>query len=103
MIHQKLVRDLVPQLIEADGNEAVTRVLEHEEYFQALKDKLLEEVEEYRESEDPEELADIIEVIRSLLEMHVITYDELEQIRHRKIEENGGFAQKIYLEEVIEN
>jgi predicted house-cleaning noncanonical NTP pyrophosphatase (MazG superfamily) len=103
MEHKKLVRDLIPQLIEADGNDAVTRVLEQEEYFQALKDKLMEVVEEYMESEDPEELADILEIIRALLEMHVITYDELEIIRHQKLEENGGFSQRIYLDEVIEH
>ena len=103
MQHHKLVRDLIPQLIEEDGNETRTRILENEEYFQALKNKLKEEVDEYLESEDHEELADILEVIRALLDMHVITYDELEITRRRKLEENGGFTERIYPEEVIEN
>ena len=55
MQHQKLVRDLIPQLIEDGGNEAITRILEQEEYIQALKDKLKEEVHEYLETEDPED------------------------------------------------
>ena len=103
MQHQKLVRDLIPQLIEEDGNETKTRLLDQEEYFLALKDVLKEKVDEYLEGEDPEELADILEIIRSLLETHVITYEDLEIIRRRKLEENGGFTQHIYLEEVIEN
>lgn len=103
MQHHKLVRDLIPQLIEEDGNETRTRVLEQEEYFQALKEKLKEEVNEYIESEDHEELADILEVIHALLEMHTITYEELEIIRQRKLKETGGFSERIFLEEVIEN
>jgi predicted house-cleaning noncanonical NTP pyrophosphatase (MazG superfamily) len=103
MRHQKLIRDLIPQLIEESGDEARTRTLDTEEYFQALKDKLQEEVEDYLESEDPEELADILEIIRNLIEMHVMTYDELEKIRERKLDEHGGFTQHIFLEEVIEN
>lgn len=103
MKKQKLVRDLIPQLIEEGGNSAITRFLDQEEFFQALKDKLVEEVEEYLESEDPEELADILEVIRALTEMHLIKYDDLEQIRFNKLNEKGGFSEKIYLEEIIEN
>jgi len=103
MRHDKLVRDLIPQLIEADGHDAVTRVLEHDEFFNALKNKLREEVEEYIETEDIEELADVIEIIRALLEMQATNYDELEQIRFKKLQDKGGFIEKIYLEEIIEN
>ncbi len=100
---EKLVRDLVPQLIEENGDEAVTRLLEDEEYFQALKNKLKEEVTEYIESDDSEELADIIEVIRALIDYHSMNFDQLESVRRRKLEERGGYTSRIYLEEVIEN
>lgn len=103
MKYQKLVRELIPQLIEEDGNEAITRTLEPQEHFQALKDKLLEEVEEYIESEDTEELADIVEIVRSLLEHHMMTYEDLEQTRKQRIEEHGSYSARIFLEEVIEN
>ena len=52
----KLVRDLIPQLIEDNGDEAITKILDQEEYFEALKAKLQEEVEDYIENDDPEEL-----------------------------------------------
>ncbi|OGF30224.1 phosphoribosyl-ATP pyrophosphohydrolase [Candidatus Falkowbacteria bacterium RIFOXYD2_FULL_35_9] len=103
MIHNKLVRDLIPQIIEDDGDEAVTRVLEDDEYYQALKDKLLEEVEEYLESDDHEELADVLEVIRALVDYHSMTYEDLENTRKMKLQERGGFSERIFLSEVIEN
>ncbi len=103
MRHEKLVRDLIPQIIEESGHEAITRVLDDEEYFQALKDKLLEEVEEYIESEDPDELADVIEIIRALVNYHSMTYNDLENTRETKLQERGGFTSRIFLEEVIEN
>ena len=102
MRHDKLVRDFIPQLIEDDGNEPIIRKLENEEYFQALKDKLNEEVSEYIESEDPEELADVIEIIRALINHHSMTYDELETSRETKKEERGAYEERIFLEEVIE-
>jgi predicted house-cleaning noncanonical NTP pyrophosphatase (MazG superfamily) len=103
MKFQKLVRDLIPQLIEENGDEAVTRVLEQEEYLEALKSKLQEEVSDYLESEDPEELADIAEVVSALLAEHATTEAEFTALRQKKLEEQGGFTARIYLEETIEN
>jgi len=94
---------MIPQIIEESGNEAVTRILEDEEYVKALKDKLQEEVQEYLESDDPEELADIIQIIRALVDYHSMSYADLEIVRERKLNERGGFDSHIYLEEVIEN
>jgi predicted house-cleaning noncanonical NTP pyrophosphatase (MazG superfamily) len=103
MKHEKLVRDFIPQIIEENGDQAITRILDNEEYLLALKDKLKEEVEEYLESEDLDELADIIEVIRALIQFHTASYDELEEIRQKKLDERGGFSAKIFLIETIEN
>jgi predicted house-cleaning noncanonical NTP pyrophosphatase (MazG superfamily) len=102
MNQNKLVRDLIPQLIEENGHEPVIRQLEDEEYFQALKDKLQEEVSEYLENEDPEELADIIEIIRAIIDYHSMTYDELEDTRETKKQQRGSFSERIFLEEIIE-
>jgi len=99
----KLVRDLVPQMIEDNGDEAITKILEQEEYYEALKAKLKEEVEDYLESDDPEELADIIEVIHALSDYHQMTIEDIENMRKTKLEERGGFAERVYLVEVIEN
>lgn len=46
IIHNKLVRDKIPQIIEASGKRCVTRVLAEEEYIAALDGKLQEELNE---------------------------------------------------------
>ncbi|MDD6200028.1 MAG: nucleoside triphosphate pyrophosphohydrolase, partial [Firmicutes bacterium] len=66
MEYQKLVRDKIPELIAAGGETPVIRVLEDGEYLSRLEDKLEEEVAEYRQSGEPEELADILEVVYAL-------------------------------------
>ncbi|MET9079992.1 nucleoside triphosphate pyrophosphohydrolase [Streptomyces sp. NPDC004232] len=67
--HGKLVRDRIPQIIREDGAEPVTYTAGREEYRSRLRDKLGEEVAEFLESDEdsaPEELADVLEVVRAL-------------------------------------
>jgi predicted house-cleaning noncanonical NTP pyrophosphatase (MazG superfamily) len=44
--YNKLIRDRIPQVTEADGHRAVTRVLQEEDYRAALLAKLAEEARE---------------------------------------------------------
>lgn len=99
--YHKLVRDLIPQIIAKSGKKAVTRTLSMPEYRAELNQKLLEETREYLASEDVEELADIMEVIRALLDLRGISFASLEEIRLQKQKKNGAFGQRIYLEQVI--
>jgi hypothetical protein len=58
------VRDKIPQIIRSKGLEPVIYTASIEEYATRLRDKLREEVEEFIASDDdPEELADILEVL----------------------------------------
>jgi predicted house-cleaning noncanonical NTP pyrophosphatase (MazG superfamily) len=70
----KLVRDKIPHIITSSGKECRTRILDPEEYKQELRTKLSEESEEYMsagsDQEALEELADMLEVIRALAEVH---------------------------------
>lgn len=98
MFHNKLVRDLIPEIIESRWEIAVTRILDSEEYTLELKKKLLEEVNEFLESEnDSEELADILEVVYALWEKWWISKDWLEKIRQEKATKRWWFKNKIYL------
>ena len=93
------MRDRIPEIIEKDGRKAKTRILDDEEYRKQLNKKLQEEVKEYLEDNNLEELADIVEVVYGILNSMNVTVDEFEKVRNNKKEKNGGFEKKIYLEE----
>lgn len=101
-IYNKLVRDKIPEIIEADNGRPVTRILEDGEYLLELTLKLEEEARELRENPSVEELADIIEVCRAIQQMLGVSDDELEKARQEKLSEKGGFEQRIFLESVKE-
>ena len=54
--------------------------------------KLVEEVEEYLESQEPEELADVVEVIYSIVKSKNISLEDFEKIRMNKAEKKGSFT-----------
>lgn len=95
--HGKLVRDRIPGIIVAAGDVAVTRVLEGDEYRQALIAKLREECDEFIIDPSVGELADVLEVVRALASL-IASPGELERVRLQKLAERGGFEERIYLE-----
>ena len=98
-VYNKLVRDKITDIIESDGRIAKYRILDNNEYRKELNSKLQEEVKEYLDDNNVEELADIVEVIYGILNSMDVTIDEFEKIRIKKQEERGAFNKKIYLEE----
>lgn len=98
-IYNKLVRDKITDIIEDDGRIAKYRILDENEYRQELNKKLQEEVKEYLEDNNVEELADIVEVIYGILNSMDVSIKEFEKIRINKKEKRGAFEKKIYLEE----
>ena len=50
--YNKLVRDLIPEVIEADGKKCETEIVYGEEKTKFLEDKLKEEVNEYLEDKN---------------------------------------------------
>ena len=76
-VYNKLVRDKIPEIILKDNELPTTRILDDEEYIKELNRKLQEEVNEYLEAENIEEMVDILEVIRAILEHKGVTYDEI--------------------------
>lgn len=92
----KLVRDKIPEIIEASGATPLTRILETEEYLSCLETKLDEEVQEFHESKATEELADILEVVYALAEAHGCSREQLQQIFDAKHTARGGFKKRIY-------
>ncbi len=95
--YDKLVRDRIPEIIEAEGKRCEVRVLDEVEYARRLDEKLAEELGEYRQSGDVEELIDLVEVVRAIVEARGIGWDEVERLRHRKRSERGGFEHRLLL------
>jgi len=91
----KLVRDRIPQIICAAGEEPEIRVAEDGELAALLSEKLREEIGEFLEAMDPEELADVLEVVYALADHLGIGRDGLESRRAAKAAERGGFAARI--------
>ncbi|SFR50297.1 MULTISPECIES: nucleoside triphosphate pyrophosphohydrolase [Halorubrum] len=100
--YDKLVRDEIPGIIEADGERPRTHVADEDEFADRLAEKLAEETAEYRESRDPEELADVLEVVHALRELDGLTAEQLEELRSEKAERRGRFDDRIVLERVTE-
>ena len=99
-VYDKLVRDQIPQIICANGNSCEIRVLEDREYQKRLEEKLSEELSEYLESGQLEELADLLEVMMALVKAKGSSWQALEQIRTDKLAKRGGFEKKLLLTSV---
>lgn len=99
MKYNKLVRDRIPEIIKNSGIRAITHIASQKEYEKKLKEKLSEEVNEYLEDSDVEELADILEVIYALSSVQGIDLKKLENTRKEKADKRGGFVNRIILEE----
>ncbi len=100
--YNKLVRDRIPEIIEASGAECKTKLLSDEEYLKMIDAKLDEELAEYHKDQNIEELADLLEVIHAAAIAHGYTIEELEKVRANKAEKRGGFKKRILLIETIE-
>ena len=104
MIYNKLVRDNIPHIMESDpalkGLKINTKTLDNQEYETELKKKLIEESMEVvaaNEGHLKEELADIYEIMTTLMRIKGISMDDLKQTAHEKRMDRGGFDTKTFL------
>lgn len=102
-IYNKLVRDRIPEIIEAEGKKATVRVLDEAEYRKALLEKLVEEAREaVAANGDPKELAkeigDVLEVVDALAVAFGLDRNQIEELKRDRRERRGGFAKKLFLE-----
>src|SRR5436190_1344884 len=98
--YNKLVRDRIPEIIQREGRTCDTDTLSDEAFDQALREKLIEEAQEVLEATPDKlitELADLYEVINTLLTLHNIDEDDvIAEQRHRHAE-RGGFEKRLRL------
>lgn len=97
-VYNKLVRDKIPEIMVSNGAKPVTKILDDNSYISELNKKLLEEVKEYLEDGNIEELADIEEVLLAILTFKNVSFEEFENIRKEKVLKRGAFTKRIFLE-----
>ena len=103
IIHDKLVRDRIPEIIELSGKTCCVEVLSDENYLRMVDAKLDEELAEYHKDQNLEELADLIEVIYAAAKARGYTLEQLEAARAEKAETRGRFEKRLFLKSVSEN
>ena len=99
MKYNKLVRDRIPEIIRKKGDAAITHIADEAEYWQKLKEKLLEEVQEFQKDSNVEELADILEIIDAIIDFKKFDREEVQRVKSKKAEERGVFKERIILDE----
>lgn len=100
--YNKLIRDKNVKLMEDKGCKVTYEILDEKRYGQELDKKLQEEVGEYLEDYNIEEMADVMEVIYAILKYRGITMEEVDKVRLDKQKRKGGFERRVYLKEVEE-
>ena len=95
--YNKAIRDKIPEIIADSGKKYNLKQLDDEPFLAELEKKLIEEVNEYAENKDVEELADLLEVIYRISELKGVSSDELDKIRIDKAEKRGKFASNLFL------
>ena len=84
--YNKLVRDKIPEIIEASGKICKTEILSDDEYLKMIDAKLDEELEEYHRDQNLEELADLLEVLYAATKARGYSLEDLEKMRKYKCE-----------------
>ncbi len=104
-VFNKLVRDKIPEKIEKNGEIAITRILNKDEYKIELEKKLYEEYNEVLSSSGKdriEELADMLEIIKALAKLEKSSLEEVIEVSNEKVLKRGAFEKRIYLEKTID-
>jgi predicted house-cleaning noncanonical NTP pyrophosphatase (MazG superfamily) len=96
-IYNKLVRDKIPEIIMKSGKSCIVEKVNDKEKYILLKEKLQEEVNEFLEADNLQELGDIMEVLFGLAKSLGYSEKDLMKKRDEKREERGGFEEGVVL------
>jgi len=100
-VYNKLVRDHIPAIIRRHGDTCETETMAEVEFQQALRQKLVEEAQEVVQADTQDELikelADLCEVIDTIMQHNNIPTSIVKAEQERRRSERGGFTQRIKL------
>lgn len=97
-----LVRDAVPKMLREQGREMKFRQVADAEYPHVLKRKLVETAERLEDAEfglEQEEIADLLELLETLINVRKYDKESLRSIKEGKWRKRGGFQKGYLLEE----
>ena len=101
----KLVRDKALQNLMAEGVLVQHEILPKGQMIKLLREKLLEEATEVAEEESREaiieEMADLMQVVLTLMHELDINEGEVEQARIKKNRTTGAYEKALYIEKVM--
>lgn len=99
--YPKLIRDRIPEIIAADGRIVDTRTLDDEEFLRYLLKKVIEEAEELAhattKSNMLEEIADVREILDTLLKLKGVSDEQIQAIQDEKRQKRGGFEARLLM------
>lgn len=96
-VYDKLVRDRIPEIIEASGSKCEIETVSDEVALEYLYKKLHEEVEELLSDKNLDEIADIMEVLFAIGKKYGYSEDEVLGRRNEKKDSRGGFEDNLIL------
>jgi predicted house-cleaning noncanonical NTP pyrophosphatase (MazG superfamily) len=89
---EKLVRDLIPDIISREGRTPVVRVALGQELDSLLRAKVVEEAQELLSTGELSEVADIVDVLDALLRVRKKGWRTIDQLSRQKRRLRGGFG-----------
>jgi predicted house-cleaning noncanonical NTP pyrophosphatase (MazG superfamily) len=95
----KLVRDDTQRRLIQQNRPGVFYVAEHGEYRIRLREKLMEEMQEFLEARTPdnraEEAADMVTALKALVALEGFTWAEIVKIEETKTNDRGSFSGRL--------
>jgi len=100
-IYNKLVRDKILKIMKQNYVSYKYHIaVDDNEYISKLYEKLTEEINEFKETPNAEELADILEVLNAIAKFHEIDSKKIKEIKFKKKNDRGAFHSRIILESI---
>ena len=93
----KLIRDKVPLIMEQANVKYEARHADNDEYKTLLREKILEETDEFIEEPSVEEAADIYEVFLCIIKNWGFDIRDVVKEADRKRETHGSFSERLIL------
>lgn len=99
--YEKLIRDRIPEVMDAEGVAYELDTLDDDAFRRALRAKLVEEATEAAACEGPvelrKELADLLEVVEQMIATEQLDPTEVRRLQERRRAERGGFERRLWL------